>query len=260
MSMNKGNIVVTGATSGIGKALCVYLAEQGWHVYVSGRDPKKIGRVISQRDGKSAGSLTPLIMDVDDLSSIRQAIAEIGQHEIIYGWVNNAGISNISPFLDIDEATYDRIQRTNLKGSFFAMQFIARYMVQNHVKGSIVNIASMASKQGAAPFLADYAASKFGILGATQAAAYELGSYGIRVNAVCPGYIQTNMQNLEEKAESRITDEPVNAIHQRFIGQTPLGRIGDPLDVAKTVAFLLSQDAGFLTGEAIAVNGGAYMD
>jgi meso-butanediol dehydrogenase/(S,S)-butanediol dehydrogenase/diacetyl reductase len=118
----------------------------------------------------------------------------------------------------------------------------------------------MAGKQGRVPFLSDYVASKFGVVGLTQAMAYELGEYGITVNSVCPGFVQTPMQSRELEWEAQMRGTTPEAVRQMMIDDTPLGRLERPEDVARTLAFLLSEDARFITGEALAVNGGAYMD
>ena len=126
--------------------------------------------------------------------------------------------------------------------------------------GRIVNMASMAGKQGRVPFLSDYVASKFGVVGLTQAMAFELAPHGIQVNAVCPGFVATPMQVRELQWEATLRCIEPEAVRRQWIADTPMGRLEQPEDVARVVAFLLSPDAGFITGESIAVNGGAYMD
>jgi NAD(P)-dependent dehydrogenase (short-subunit alcohol dehydrogenase family) len=118
----------------------------------------------------------------------------------------------------------------------------------------------MAAKQGRVPFLADYVASKFAVLGLTQAMAFELAPHGIRVNCVCPGFVATPMQDRELSWEAQLRGTDPETIKKLWINDTPLGRLETPEDVAKVVAFLAGSDADFITGEAISVNGGAYMD
>jgi meso-butanediol dehydrogenase / (S,S)-butanediol dehydrogenase / diacetyl reductase len=124
----------------------------------------------------------------------------------------------------------------------------------------IVNTASMAGKQGRVPYLADYVASKFGVVGLTQAMALELAPDGIRVNSVCPGYVATPMQDRELAWEATLRGTDPDAVKQLWIDDTPMGRLEQPEDVARVVAFLVGEDAAFVTGEAVAVNGGAFMD
>jgi meso-butanediol dehydrogenase / (S,S)-butanediol dehydrogenase / diacetyl reductase len=124
----------------------------------------------------------------------------------------------------------------------------------------IVNVASMAGKQGRVPYLADYVASKFGVVGLTQAMAFELAADGIRVNAVCPGYVATPMQERELEWESTLRGVTQAEVLDMWVADTPMGRVEQPEDVARVVGFLVSEDAGFVTGESVAVNGGAFMD
>jgi NAD(P)-dependent dehydrogenase (short-subunit alcohol dehydrogenase family) len=133
-------------------------------------------------------------------------------------------------------------------------------MVEAATGGCIVNVASMAGKQGRVPFLADYVASKFGVVGLTQAMAFELAEHGIRVNSVCPGYVVTPMQDRELAWEADLRGTTVEAVQKMFLADTPMRRLELPEDVARVVAFLVGDDASFVTGEAIAVNGGAFMD
>ena len=148
----------------------------------------------------------------------------------------------------------------NLRAVFVCGQAAARAMIAAGSGGRIVNVASMAGKQGRVPFLADYVASKFGVVGLTQAMAFELAPHGITVNSVCPGFVATPMQEREIGWEARLRGTSPDAVRQSWIDDTPLGRLEEPVDVARAVAFLLSPDAAFITGEALAVNGGAYMD
>jgi meso-butanediol dehydrogenase / (S,S)-butanediol dehydrogenase / diacetyl reductase len=118
----------------------------------------------------------------------------------------------------------------------------------------------MAGKAGRVPYFSDYVASKFGVVGLTQAMAYELAEFDINVNSVCPGYVATPMQTRELAEEAQLRGLTVDEMRELMIADTPLGRLEQPEDVARVVAFLVSDDARFMTGEALAVNGGAYMD
>ena len=248
--------VVTGAGSGIGAAISRELGGRGFTVVVTDMLPDAAESVAA---GIPEASARPL--DVTRPRDSRD-VAESVTHD--YGgidlWVSNAGVSKMLPFLEVTEADYDRTLDVNLKGVFFASQAAARAMVAAGRPGVIVNVASMAGKQGRVPFLADYVASKFGVVGLTQAMAFELAPRGIRVNSVCPGYVATPMQQRELEWEAKLRGTTADVVRQMWIDDTPLGRLEQPEDVARVVAFLAGPDAAFLTGEAMAVNGGAFMD
>jgi meso-butanediol dehydrogenase / (S,S)-butanediol dehydrogenase / diacetyl reductase len=200
-------------------------------------------------------------LDVTDRESIRQAADEaeraLGSVEV---WVSNAGVSTMAPFTETTEEDWDRNLDVNAKGVFLCGQEAARRLIGRGEGGAIVNTASMAGKRGAVPFLSAYVASKFAVVGLTQAMAYELAPHGIRVNCVCPGYVSTGMQERELGWEAKLRGTSSQEIRELYLADTPMGRLETPDDVARVVGFLASPDAGFITGEAIAVNGGAYMD
>jgi meso-butanediol dehydrogenase / (S,S)-butanediol dehydrogenase / diacetyl reductase len=248
--------VVTGAGSGIGAAIARELAARGHRVVVTDVDERAARRVAGSLEGALARPL-----DVTDRASIDavagEAVDALGGLDV---WVSNAGISHMAPFAEIDEAALDRTLAINLKGVFLCGQAAALAMRRQGRAGVIVNLASMAGKQGRVPFLSDYVASKFGVVGLTQAMAYELAADGIRVNSVCPGYVATPMQDRELGWEADLRGTSAEHVREAWIADTPLGRLEEPEDVARVVAFLASDDARFVTGEAIAVNGGAFMD
>jgi NAD(P)-dependent dehydrogenase (short-subunit alcohol dehydrogenase family) len=162
-------------------------------------------------------------------------------------------------FTEVTEEQLDLSLAVNLKGVFICGQVAAQAM-RERGGGVIVNTASMAGKQGRVPYLADYVASKFGVVGLTQAMALELAPDGIRVNSVCPGYVATPMQDRELAWEAELRGTDPDAVKQLWLDDTPMGRLEQPEDVARVVAFLVGEDAAFVTGEAVAVNGGAFMD
>ncbi len=163
-------------------------------------------------------------------------------------------------FLDMPDDEWRRMIDVNESGVFYCGQEFARHLVGAGRPGAIVNVASMAAKQGNVPYLSHYIASKFAVVGLTQAMAYELGPHGIRVNCVCPGWVATSMQERELVWEAELRGITPEQVRQSFIDGTPLGRIETGDDVARTIAFLLGPDAVFVTGEALNINGGAFMD
>jgi meso-butanediol dehydrogenase / (S,S)-butanediol dehydrogenase / diacetyl reductase len=253
-------VVVTGAGSGIGRAIATVLAERGWQVVATDVDvdaAERVSQMLPAAAGQGHEAAQLNVSSPDEATSVADDIADrLGLH----AWVSNAGISFMHRFIDAPVERFDQTMEVNLKGVFVCGQAAARAMIRTGTRGSIVNTASMAGKQGRVSFLSDYVASKFGVVGLTQAMACELGEHGITVNCVCPGFVQTPMQSRELEWEAQLRGTTPEAVRQMMIDDTPLGRLEQPEDVARTVAFLLSEDARFVTGEALAVNGGAYMD
>lgn len=257
--------VVTGAATGIGRAIARALAAEGAWVAVT--DINETGAAkVAQEIEEAGGQAIALRLDVTQLPTIEAAVREVvarrGRLDI---WVNNAGVSTMNRFVDLTEEDWDFNMNVNAKGTFLCSQVAARQMIQQEpdregLRGKIIHIASMAGKRGNAPFLAHYVASKFAVVGLTQAMAGELAPHRILVNAVCPGYVQTSMQERELGWEAALRGVSVEDVRRLYIADTPLGRLETPEDVARVVVFLASDDANFITGEAINVNGGAWMD
>jgi NAD(P)-dependent dehydrogenase (short-subunit alcohol dehydrogenase family) len=253
-------VVVTGAGSGIGQTIAAVLAERGWQVVVTDINvdaAKAASEKLSTAGGQTHEFARLNVSDPDEATTVANDIADrIGLH----AWVSNAGISFMEKFLDMPIDKVTKTFEVNLLGAYVCGQAAARAMVRTGVEGTIVNTASMAGKQGRVPYLADYVASKFGVVGLTQAMAFELAEHQITVNSVCPGFVETPMQERELAWEASLRGITADDVKQGWIADTPLGRLQQPKDVAGVVAFLLSDDARFMTGESIAVNGGAYMD
>jgi meso-butanediol dehydrogenase / (S,S)-butanediol dehydrogenase / diacetyl reductase len=248
--------VVTGAGSGIGAAIALELGRHGYHVVVTDVDPASAGETSRAIESSEAAAL-----DVTSSLSCDELVdSVVAQHGRLDVWVSNAGISKMQRFIDVSPEDLRRTFEVNTYGVFYGGQAAARAMITLKTPGCIINTASMAAKQGGVPFLSDYVASKFAVLGLTQAMAHELAPYGIRVNSVCPGFVATAMQTRELAWEAELRGEEPDTVRQMWIGATPLGRLETPEDVAKVVAFLASDAAAFITGESISVNGGAYMD
>lgn len=253
-------VVVTGAGSGIGRTIAKILAERGWQVVISDINVAAAEETAGLLDTSNGQSHEFAALNVSNPEQAASVADDVADRLGLDAWVSNAGISFMQKFLEMPIERYDKTLEINLKGVFVCGQAAARAMVRTSKQGAIVNTASMAGKQGRVPFLADYVASKFGVVGLTQAMAYELAEHDIIVNSVCPGYVATPMQDRELAWEAELRGTTLGVVKQMMLDDTPLGRLQQPEDVAKIVGFLLSEDARSMTGEAIAVNGGAFMD
>lgn len=254
-------VAVTGAAMGMGKCIAETLAAEGATVAVTDVNEEMafhVAESIRLHGGKAEAWKLDVTNRAQIKSVIPSIISKFGKLEI---WVNNAGVSTMRPFLELTEHDWDFLHAVNGSGVFFCSQEVARHFVERGEGGKIINIASMAGKRGGnAPYLAHYVYTKFGVIGLTQAMAKELSPFHITVNSVCPGYVVTPMQKRELEWEGNLRGISPEAVFQSYIDDTPLGRIESPEDIANTVLFLASSEADFITGEAINVNGGAYMD
>jgi meso-butanediol dehydrogenase / (S,S)-butanediol dehydrogenase / diacetyl reductase len=247
--------VVTGAGSGIGRAIATELAGRGFTVVATDLDLEAARETAAKFGGEAK------YLDVTDPDSSTLVAGQVAaDHGGLDVWVSNAGISKMQSFIDTSPADLRQTLAVNLEGIFLCGQAAARVMIAAGIAGTIVNTASMAGKQGRVPYLADYVASKFGVVGLTQAMAFELAPHNITVNSVCPGYVATPMQDRELGWEAGLRGVEPEKVKQLWIDDTPLRRLETPEDVARVVAFLAGPDARFITGEALAVNGGAFMD
>jgi meso-butanediol dehydrogenase/(S,S)-butanediol dehydrogenase/diacetyl reductase len=247
--------LVTGGATGIGRAIAESLAAAGARVAVTDVRVADAQAVAARLEGAIA-----LRLDVTDALETRQVIehaaGNLGGLEIVCA---NAGVSTMNPVVDLTEAEWDHNMAINAKGVFLTNQAAVRHFLAHGVKGVIVNTASLAGKQGA-PLLAHYSASKFAVVGFTQALAREVAQHGIRVNCVCPGFVRTSMQDREVVWEAKLRGMTTDAVREEYIALTPLGRLEQPADVADAVVFLASDAARFITGEALNVTGGVRMD
>lgn len=245
---------VTGGAVGIGKAIATALARQGVRVAIADLDADGAKLAAEALGGGAVGVQIDVRERVAVEAAWNEALAQMGGCEIL---VANAGVSTMRPALELTDQDWDFNFAVNSRGVFLTNQVAARHFSAQG-KGCIVNTASLAAKVGA-PLLAHYSASKFAVLGWTQALARELAPKGIRVNAVCPGFVKTGMQSREVEWEAELRGMTPEQVVADYIGQTPLGRLEQPEDVADVVAFLCSDQARFMTGQGINVTGGVYM-
>lgn len=248
MATVKGRIaLVTGASQGIGRACALVLAQAGAKVVLAARNEAKLKEVAAEI-AAAGGEAEPFVLDVASEESIKTGAKNVldrfGKVEIL---VNNAGITRDGLLLRMKRNDWDDVLSTNLTGTFLLTQALLSPMLKNRW-GRIVNVSSVVGRTGQAG-QTNYAASKAGLIGFTQSLARELASRGITANAVAPGYIETAMTAVlnEQQREQMMT-------------QIPLGRPGTDLDIAHAVCFLASEEASYITGHVLDVNGGMYMN
>jgi 3-oxoacyl-[acyl-carrier protein] reductase len=245
-SLQGKNALITGASQGIGRACALALAQAGARVALTARNETKLTEVAEEISTK-AGSAEVFAIDMASDESIKAgakaAIERLGSIEIL---VNNAGSTKDGLMLRMKRADWDSVLATNLTGAFLMTQAVVGSMLKARW-GRIINISSVVGETGQAG-QANYAASKAGLIGLTKSLARELASRGITANVVAPGYIQTAMTEVldEKQRESMLT-------------QIPLGRPGTDQDIANAVRFLASDEAAYITGHVLDVNGGMYM-
>src|SRR5580658_1779013 len=246
MSLAGHVALVTGASQGIGRACALKLASAGAAVAVAARNQEKLNALVNEI-AAAGGKAAAFPLDVGDeeqiKSTVKAAIAQFGKIDIL---VNNAGITRDQLVMRMKRADWDSVLQTNLTSAYLATQQVIGSMLKQRW-GRIINIASVFGQMGQAG-QANYAASKAGLIGLTMAIAREVGSRNITCNAVAPGFIETAMT-------SGFADE----FKQLAVKQIPLARVGTPDDVASAVAFLASDEASYITGHVLNVNGGMLM-
>lgn len=238
--------LVTGASQGIGHACALSLARHGARVALAARNQQKLEELAAQITA-AGGKAVPFVMDVADeeqiKSGVKSALAHFGKIDIL---VNNAGITKDQLVMRMKRADWDAVLNTNLTSAYLAIQQVIGSMLKQRW-GRIINITSIFGQTGQAG-QANYAASKAGLIGLTMAMAREVASRNITCNAVAPGFIETSMTAV-------LSEE----LKQTALKQIPLGRVGAPDDIANAVAFLASEEASYITGHVLNVNGGMLM-
>jgi len=240
--------VVTGAGRGLGSAIADVLADRGAHVIVNDRTLEPATEAAESIRGRG-GNASPVAFDVADTTQVedafRQLLDDYGRVDIL---INNAGIGDFVSFPEISSEKWDRMINIHLKGSFNCCQAVLAAMKAQQY-GKIVNVSSAAGKRGDFIGNAHYTAAKAGIIGLTKSLAFYAAPFGINVNAIAPGLVATEL-----------TDKMSPEMKATTISRIPAGRLGRPEEIARATAFLVSEDASYIFGETLSVNGGSYMD
>ena len=249
--------MVTGAGQGIGRGIALRLAREGFDVAVLDVNGETARAVSDEVEAMGQRAMT-LVVDLYDVPAIGEAV-----DRLVRGWgrvdvlVNNAGTVPIKPLMEITEVDWDRVLDLNLKATFFCLQAVGRVMMAQH-SGCIVNMTSI-SGLGPRPDQTHYAAAKAGVISLTLSAALTFAPYGITVNAVCPGIVDTPLTRQIHLDRGRLAGISMEESLARKVAQIPLGRIETPEDVAGVVAFLVSSDGAYITGQTIVVDGGMVL-
>lgn len=241
------NVLVTGASRGIGRAIALELASQGAHVAVNYAGSEERAQAVVEEIKQFGVKSFKVQADVANAANVKEMVKEVnhqfGHIDIL---VNNAGITKDNLLMRMKEEEFDQVIDTNLKGTFLCMKAVSRHMMKQR-SGKIINVASIVGVSGN-PGQANYVAAKAGVIGLTKSVAQELASRNVLVNAVAPGFIATDMTDA-------LTEEQQEVI----LSLIPLAKLGTPEDVAKVVRFLASDDANYITGQTIHIDGGMVM-
>lgn len=247
MTLKDKVALVTGASRGIGRAIALALADQGAHVVVNYAGSEAAANQVAEAVKDRGGEALVIQANVADVNQVNQMIDQVverfGRIDIL---VNNAGITRDNLLMRMKEEEWDEVIATNLKGVYNCIKAVTRPMMKQR-SGRIINISSVVGVMGN-PGQANYVAAKAGVIGLTKSVARELASRGITVNAVAPGFIETDMT-------AKLSEETAKGL----MAQIPLNRLGKPEDIADVVSFLASDKASYITGQTLHVDGGMYM-
>lgn len=248
---------VTGAGRGIGREIAVSLAREGFDLALGwnhGEEAVEFTAELARKHGARVVTVQGDIAEESTATALADVAVELGGLDL---WVNNAGISVFAPLLETAAADARQLMEVNYLGTFHGLVAAGRTMSARG-GGRIVNVASDLGVL-AAPMLAAYSASKFAVVGLTQAAAIELAPANITVNALCPGTVETDMVLAEQESEALVRNVSVDEVRARLLDAVPTGRLCTPADVAGMVVFLASPSASYVTGQALCVNGGSIL-
>ncbi|MGO1580686.1 MAG: 3-oxoacyl-[acyl-carrier-protein] reductase [Peptoniphilaceae bacterium] len=241
--MENKTVLITGASRGIGRVISQEFAKLKYNIVINYRNEETIKEVEEELKalGGNVVKVRGDISNIEDVEYIvKKAIEEFGQIDIL---INNAGITKDNLTIKMTEKEFNDVINVNLKGSFYFMKFVSKYMIKRR-RGKMISISSIVALRGN-PGQINYSASKAGLIAMTKTLALELSSRNITCNCIAPGYIDTDMTNdLSQK------------VRQEMLNKIPLGRSGDPIDVANAVLFLASSKADYITGQVISVDGG----
>ncbi|AQT69162.1 3-oxoacyl-[acyl-carrier-protein] reductase FabG [Anaerohalosphaera lusitana] len=238
--------VVTGAARGIGRAIVMELLNQGHDVVGLDINTEQLAE-LEKASGEAGYQVKTAAVDITDTAKLTETLTQIDKDGGGIGiLVNNAGITRDKLMMQMDEDDYDILMSVNLRAAFMATKAVLRSMIRNKF-GRIINISSVAGVMGQAGS-ANYAASKSGLIGMSKSIAREVGKKGVTANCIAPGFIQTEM-----------TEVLADAVKKAAMQAIPMKKLGKPEDIAKTVAFLASDDAGYITGQVLCVDGGMAM-
>ena len=247
--------VVTGAGQGIGRAVALRLARDGMHVVVA--DIRSdLAQSVAGEIRLLGCSALPLKVDVTAAADRQRLFdATLAEFKRLDALVNNAAIQRIALPLDVTEEHWDMMMNVNAKAVYFCCQLALKHMLRQH-SGRIVNIASAAGKTASTIYHPVYNVSKAAVIAMTKTFAYACATEGVRVNSVCPGIIDTAMQNMVDLEISRVTGKPPAEVRAVRSSRIPMGQIGEADDVAAVVSFLIGPDSSYMTGQALNVTGG----
>lgn len=251
--------VVTGASRGLGRGIAVALAAAGFDIVVgfhreTGEADETCDAVV-ERGARAIAVAGDVSQEATHEALLGAAVDTLGWLD---AWVNNAGVSVLAPVVDTHPKDLARMVDVNLMGTFHGLRTAARWFLANGRPGRIVNVASELGVR-AFPYLGGYTATKFAVVGLTQAAALELSPTDITVNAVCPGTAETDMVLAERASEVAITGSSPDDVRRAYLDGIPAGRFCQPADVGELVAFLVRPGAAYITGQALCVNGGSVL-